>query len=145
MSFRKYVYIIDMPGHPFCKIGITQELTARLSQIQNGNPYPLKIYFCQSFHDEMAQSIEHEALQRLSDSKGMGEWIAKEPSVVASVIHEVIREHQETDKFERRCETCNKLFAIGRNQSQKRFCRTECSPGYQRQTPSVISMHQASG
>lgn len=67
----KYVYIL-IDEKENIKIGITNNMTKRISQIRNGNPEKIEIYHCEK--RENALDIERELKKRLKKYHKNGEY-----------------------------------------------------------------------
>lgn len=65
-----YVYLIQ--SNEFFKIGITYDVSSRLSQLQTGNPNALVVKSCYEFSN--AQAVEAVLHQKFASVRKHGEW-----------------------------------------------------------------------
>ncbi len=69
------VYVIDMMGTPFCKIGSTSNIRSRVGMLQSASPFEVRCvyYLCpKSMHSHVR--VEIQAQDILADKRHRGEW-----------------------------------------------------------------------
>src|SRR5258706_1201450 len=66
----QYLYIIKCQD--FHKIGIANDVEARLAQLSTGNPYPLEVVVIYAFDN--AEIVERSIHQRYKEIRQRGEW-----------------------------------------------------------------------
>ncbi|WP_100961032.1 GIY-YIG nuclease family protein [Bosea sp. FBZP-16] len=96
MSKTSYVYFVGMrekgPVLPFCKIGMSDEVSKRLAQIQSGNPYECFVYKqirCSSRAG--AQAIEAAAQADAASKWRRGEWFNGTPEAIYRMVEASIK------------------------------------------------------
>lgn len=65
-----FLYLIK--SNEFYKIGIANNVSSRLAQLQTGSPITLEVVLCFEFGN--ATPVEQSLHQRFSDQRGNGEW-----------------------------------------------------------------------
>jgi len=83
IQFRKnielgcYVYVIQAGEYGPVKIGFTANPFARLSELQTGNPFPLRVVAAEFIGDRRSASeLESIIHNKLSEFRLKGEWFA---------------------------------------------------------------------
>lgn len=95
---RTYVYILQ--GGPFVKIGKADTPSYRLSILQCGCPYPLKVAWKLRIPQHLARAVEHDAHKRLHELRRAGEWFEADLATAKAAIkaaHDYIKEVIKTD------------------------------------------------
>lgn len=80
----QYIYLIK--SGPFHKIGVANDVVARLANLQTGNPYPLILSGCYGF--ENAEIVEKVLHQKFSKTRERGEWFELSPQNI-SELHDL--------------------------------------------------------
>ena len=81
---KDIIYLLRCGEFPYYKIGITSNLTKRISQIQNGNPFPLSIVF--TCTNEDAPEVESVIKKAYKRENIRGEWFYFEISTIETII-----------------------------------------------------------
>jgi hypothetical protein len=68
-----YIYVIGGTSKPY-KIGITNNPTRRLKNLQTGHPSKLKIYHLEPIPDDQIRLIEQNIHKTIKYKKTHGEW-----------------------------------------------------------------------
>lgn len=87
----RYLYIIGSETGPK-KVGITNNLTTRLRQIQTGNADRLSVLKSWEL-GEAAPLVEKAVHSRLARYRQAGEWFDADQSLIESAIEEIINPH----------------------------------------------------
>ncbi len=70
-----YVMVADFAGESFCKIGITNDLGARLGQVQVGCPVPIAaVAYLPMPYPQKARTAERIMHADLKEFRSSGEW-----------------------------------------------------------------------
>jgi hypothetical protein len=75
---------------PFSKIGISQDIKTRMSNLRNSNPYPVELRYAVGFLDRYdAAKVEHATHQILEEryERVSGEWFRISPEAAVLQIH----------------------------------------------------------
>jgi len=79
---RGFVYVVKC--HEFVKIGIAADVTARVINLQTGNPYDVELIAkASSENPELAEESLHEQLDRF---RIRGEWFKIPPKELADLV-----------------------------------------------------------
>lgn len=78
------VYVISTPNFEFIKVGKTASFKSRLSNIQSGCPFPLRLW-C-AIRTPRAAQIEIELHKRLAHCVSRGEWFAPSATDLDEVL-----------------------------------------------------------
>lgn len=72
MNKKNFLYILTMENSDLFKVGVTNDIEKRLSNIQTGNPNKIRILFC----DEMEDAYKIESRIKIKYKKYIknGEW-----------------------------------------------------------------------
>jgi hypothetical protein len=85
-----WVYVIT-DGHGHTKIGIGQNVSARLATLQVGNPHRLSTYAkWRLWSTEQALYIEKSVLMGAWRHWAVGEWLRADPAVVARLVEKKV-------------------------------------------------------
>ena len=81
------IYVVEMEGTNYYKIGKTRNLPGRMAAMQAGNPFPLKVRFS-------INAVGYSSLEKLLHKKYVafgisGEWFAFNDEKVQEVINEI--------------------------------------------------------
>lgn len=88
---RTWVYVIHWQDRGPTKVGVAGDPRLRRSELQGGNPYPLKIFTAFGLAEiDMAFEIEGATLERLKACRLMGEWLDATPIQVRDAVQECI-------------------------------------------------------
>jgi hypothetical protein len=81
-----WVYVVT-DDRGCCKVGIAQDLAARLGGLQCGNPYPLRVHSAWQLRNE-AQAGYIEKMVRMNCWRHWmrGEWLKGSPEAVARLV-----------------------------------------------------------
>jgi hypothetical protein len=86
MTKQWLVYVLGRPGET--KVGYTCNLTARITQIQNGNASRLTLYATYAMESQQAaRHLERWAHYLLLPFHGVGEWFLTSEQKARNVIH----------------------------------------------------------
>lgn len=72
MIKKNYLYILTIEGKNSFKVGVTNDIDKRLSNIQTGNPDKISIFFCDQIDE--AYSIESKIKIKYKKYIKNGEW-----------------------------------------------------------------------
>jgi hypothetical protein len=87
-----FVYLIAEKGTEFCKVGVADDIEARIATLQIGNPRPLFVANCWSLASRSeAFSLESLVLKAFAGESAIGEWVKASPKRVAQFVDNVIR------------------------------------------------------
>lgn len=89
------VYVIGSAGHPI-KIGITNNVRARLSSLRTSSPADLRVYAFMEAPEGRAWNIEQECHRRIADYRLNGEWFNYDPYDAIELVRRVIAENTST-------------------------------------------------
>lgn len=137
----KYIYVIDMPGHPYCKVGMTQDVNQRFAQLQIANPYSLRMYFCRLTDKRITSYVESETHRRFSKHNAVGEWFDANSNDVVNAVNSIISDIEENGAPEdivkgvigsKNCESCGEEFLLKRVNLDQRFCSSSCAGGHRK-------------
>lgn len=79
---EKFVYFIFSSDDMFVKVGITTDLSKRLSSIQNGCPTPLRLGGYVKFDNvKEATKYERMIIDKFGDINAHGEWFKHTPEI----------------------------------------------------------------
>ena len=76
----QYIYLLESSG--YYKIGIANDVAARISQLQTGNPNKIELVVCYGFVN--AAPVEAVLHQRFSKRKRLGEWFELDNDAIAN-------------------------------------------------------------
>ena len=77
-----FVYVIHAVGTNRVKIGFTQRIAERLSDLQTGSPFPLELV---GYHNA-SLGFEQRLHEQLKDRRCIGEWFEIEPQEALSIV-----------------------------------------------------------
>ncbi len=72
MIKKNFLYILTMNESSLFKVGVTNDIDKRLSNIQTGNPLKINVFFCQQIDE--AYKIESRIKIKYSKYIKNGEW-----------------------------------------------------------------------
>lgn len=88
------IYVVAEKNFIVCKIGISSNPSARLSELQVGNSRVLHLaYTCNKLERWTACSIERSTHKRLAEFRKMGEWFGVEVEVAVRTIKDELTRH----------------------------------------------------
>ena len=78
------VYVLQAEGQELYKVGVTKDLEARVSALQTGNPFRIKVvdFIDNHINGVYAASLEREMHDLLSAHRVSGEWFRCNPFVI---------------------------------------------------------------
>ena len=93
-----FVYIIKVSGLSLFKVGYTNDVARRQSELQTGNPFsiePYAILGCESV--EQAREVESHLQQAMGGKTRAGgkEWHMVEPNHIRVILFEAMTKHNE--------------------------------------------------
>ena len=86
-----YVYLVRCSDTSFYKIGVADNPTSRLKELQIGNPYPLSLVVTCGFpSSRVAKRAESDAHKQMEKYNIHGEWFDLSPKAVEQLKFEMI-------------------------------------------------------
>lgn len=103
---KRHVYVV-LAGPTHVKIGVAENVTKRVWQIQTGCPH--KVRFYKAWSPRYAFRVERRAHQALAAFQSVGEWFKVPPRVAASIVDAIVRDIHRTVVF---CRNCRHVVAL---------------------------------
>ena len=95
------IYIFQLDDAPCFKIGVSNNVKRRLSDINNANPFKVKrIYSSKLLTNGLAYDLEEYIHNKLKDAYLKNEWFELDPTSIKFIIKEIrLWQHQRETNF----------------------------------------------